>query len=596
VSQTLFNIGRSSLLAYQQAINVTGQNVSNLQNPDYTRQNPVIATNILNNATNINKDMAMGVSMTDVKRLRDELLNGYYRTENNTASQLSATSSLYTQVEFMFNELGDFKLGDTISQFWQSWQALQESPEDLSLRKNITQVGGFVADSINTKNDQLVNLRDNINQDVNYEISQVNNMLEQLSDVNKNLTKSWIETSTERNQLMDRKDALLDSLMSEMNFQAVTSPDQSVNLYLNGTPMFYKDQFRTIITDNTGALKLSTGEDITLKGGKLNGYIDMRDNILKKYQDELDSFAKNLIDNVNKIHRNGYAQDGTAGVDFFAGNSAATIAISTAMANPEKVASSLATLTSDMAVNAAPSIVDAAQSITGQAANFSVTPDDAAGNGSFRINGADILWDSSMSIQDIVDKINNYTPAVPGGPLPGIKATWNSELQQLELERDPTVDTTPPTAGITLGDPTDPAYAEAGNFTTFMHIDTAVLNKNAESSGENALCISQLWHRKVVSDPANPAAPASWTLNEEYAGLANEVAKDKNLIDNLATNKQRLVDNIKTRREAEGTVSIDEEMINIMKFQQAYGASSKLITFADEMLDTLINRTGTVGR
>ena len=43
-------------------------------------------------------------------------------------------------------------------------------------------------------------------------------------------------------------------------------------------------------------------------------------------------------------------------------------------------------------------------------------------------------------------------------------------------------------------------------------------------------------------------------------------------------------------------MNIDEEMTNLLQFQRAYQASARLITTVDEMLDTLVNRTGTVGR
>jgi flagellar hook-associated protein 1 FlgK len=49
-------------------------------------------------------------------------------------------------------------------------------------------------------------------------------------------------------------------------------------------------------------------------------------------------------------------------------------------------------------------------------------------------------------------------------------------------------------------------------------------------------------------------------------------------------------------REAVAGVNIDEEMTNMMSYQHAYSAASRLVTAVDEMLDQLINRTGLVGR
>lgn len=576
MGQSLFSIGRSSLLTYQQAINISGQNVSNLQNPDYTRQSSVISSNVLNNPSNISVDMSMGVNLDDVKRLRNDLLNGYFRTENNQMTKLETSQSVFEQVEFMFNELGDYSLSNTIDEFWKSWQALQEAPDDLSLRKNVLQDGGFLADSIRQKNEQLTDLAGTINSDIDYEITQINNLLEQLSDVNKNLTKSWIESSSERNQLLDRKDAILDSLSGEMDLQMVNQQDGSVNLYINGTPMFYKDTFRTLDLQADGSIKLSTGEDVTISGGKLSGYIEMRDTTIPKYQQMLSSFASDFINNVNKLHQNGYAKDGTAGLAFFSGTGASDI--TAAISDPEKVATALATLSSSENMNVTNRTVDSTQVISGQLDVFKTAVDDNGGSGEFTVNGVSITWDANDSIDDIIYRINN--PAVAAGdPLPGVTATWNSEIQKIELVRNPFIDTTPASPDITVAD-------VSGNFTAFTYLSTATLNKNAEGSGENALAISQLWSRKTVG------SPPSWTLDEEYLSLVNTVAKDKNVLDNLTSNKQALVGNVKLQRGQETTVSLDEELIDIMKYQQSYSACSRLISIADELLTTLIQKTG----
>ncbi|MEC0227887.1 flagellar hook-associated protein FlgK [Paenibacillus alba] len=62
------------------------------------------------------------------------------------------------------------------------------------------------------------------------------------------------------------------------------------------------------------------------------------------------------------------------------------------------------------------------------------------------------------------------------------------------------------------------------------------------------------------------------------------------------TNQQALVDQVDSRRQSVSGVSLDEEMSNMIKFQHAYGAASRFMTTFDELLDKLINGTGTVGR
>ena len=65
---------------------------------------------------------------------------------------------------------------------------------------------------------------------------------------------------------------------------------------------------------------------------------------------------------------------------------------------------------------------------------------------------------------------------------------------------------------------------------------------------------------------------------------------------NMLTSQQALVANLETRKESVSGVSVDEEIIQLMKYQHMYNASSRIINAIDEALDKLINGTGMVGR
>ncbi|MFD2705631.1 flagellar hook-associated protein FlgK [Salibacterium lacus] len=85
-------------------------------------------------------------------------------------------------------------------------------------------------------------------------------------------------------------------------------------------------------------------------------------------------------------------------------------------------------------------------------------------------------------------------------------------------------------------------------------------------------------------------------FDEEYQSLIGEygvqTAEAKQMMDNSAT----LRDNVDSRRMEVSSVSLDEEMTNMIKFQQAYNAAARNITAVDEMLDRIINNMGRVGR
>jgi flagellar hook-associated protein 1 FlgK len=60
--------------------------------------------------------------------------------------------------------------------------------------------------------------------------------------------------------------------------------------------------------------------------------------------------------------------------------------------------------------------------------------------------------------------------------------------------------------------------------------------------------------------------------------------------------QQQTTDQIDAARDGQSAVSVDEEMVNLVQFQHAYEASARVMTTIDQLLDTLINRTGMVGR
>ena len=64
----------------------------------------------------------------------------------------------------------------------------------------------------------------------------------------------------------------------------------------------------------------------------------------------------------------------------------------------------------------------------------------------------------------------------------------------------------------------------------------------------------------------------------------------------MTSNSQILSQTVENNRQSVSSVSLDEEMTNIIKFQHAYNAAARQITVVDEMLDKIINGMGRAGR
>jgi flagellar hook-associated protein 1 len=84
-------------------------------------------------------------------------------------------------------------------------------------------------------------------------------------------------------------------------------------------------------------------------------------------------------------------------------------------------------------------------------------------------------------------------------------------------------------------------------------------------------------------------------IDQGYNGLVRTIASDANEANRQLTTQQTITTTLSERRQSVSGVSLDEEMTNMIRFQRGYQASSRAMSTMDEMLDTLINRTGRVG-
>lgn len=111
---------------------------------------------------------------------------------------------------------------------------------------------------------------------------------------------------------------------------------------------------------------------------------------------------------------------------------------------------------------------------------------------------------------------------------------------------------------------------------------------DAPGDGSNALKISKISEEFLID--------GSFTVEDYWRNqisMLGIISQRANLISN---NQKSLVDAINSKREETSGVSIDEEVINMIRYQQAFSAASRILTTLDEMLSILIERTGVVGR
>ncbi len=147
---------------------------------------------------------------------------------------------------------------------------------------------------------------------------------------------------------------------------------------------------------------------------------------------------------------------------------------------------------------------------------------------------------------------------------------------------------------LTGSDGTD--FFKAGTTAANISLDPSIVDHpeliaasatGAVGNNEIALAIAGLDSRPVRG---------TMTLNQLYRGLVADIGGSAAIAYRQATAHQLSLDQFTMQQQSVSGVSLDEEMTNLIKFQQAYNAAARVITVMDEMIDVLVSKTGVVGR
>lgn len=323
-------------------------------------------------------------------------------------------------------------------------------------------------------------------------------------------------------------------------------------------------------TDNTSRVS----------GGKLASYFNVRDDNCGRYLDEIDAVAKALIWEVNRLHSQG---SGLEKLNYLQGT--------------EKV------LANGVALGTAQSGLGFADKLTGGNINFNLYNKD---NGDF-ISGGPLDFDSTTAgIQNFDPKIHSLEDVRNA-----INTTYAGQLNATILDGKLSIATDPtavPPVQFAMGTDTTGVMAALGLNTFFqgdsasnISVNTDVHNNpnrvNAGAiNGANEVNVGDASMAKAISGltKQNITISTVWktsskqTLQEYYSGVVATVGADTRTAKTNRDYNVALATDLDDRQASIAGVNIDEEMANLIKFQHSYTAAAKLITTADQMLQTLL--------
>lgn len=554
-----FTTAQLGMAASQRALDVTGQNITNINTPGYTRQRlDIVSLNTqkgdyYNSKSNIK--VGFGVEMTGISQLRDPFLDAQYRSQISKLGTSDAHAAGFELLTPIFDEATLSGVRDAFISLTSALNTLS-TPAGIANDENDAMVRSKMQILLNLFRENSVRLedvRDNVQTGfATTDVADLNQLLDNIANLNVSIKNSQI-LGNPALELQDQRNSLLDELGSYLPID-VKYKDQEIgpNQYVEVLNVTFTDtdgvkrslisdsraaQFDAIINDKSARLILADAKggttDVTdvLGSGTLKGTLDLINKSgdfdgsdfrgIGYYEKALDSLVATFAEEFNKMNiplddkgnpKNLRDENG----DIIVPPNKAILKDDTGKDVTEKDENG-----QDIPVYAYPLFEKKDDSLPFSASNIKVA--DGWTNGTYKITAS-----------------NNYV----------------------------------------------------------------VTNKETGSTAnENVLNMIKLLEKDIafkvpVTDASGSRDVRFFTGNfhDCFANLEATLGIDYKAENTMLTNQISVLNQTSNSRDGVSGVQLDEEGMNLLHYNQSYTAAARLMTTLDEALDVLINRTGVVGR
>ncbi|KYD16914.1 flagellar hook-associated protein FlgK [Saccharococcus caldoxylosilyticus] len=528
---------KRGMMTQQAALYVTGHNVANANTPGYTRQRVNFVTTEPFPAPGLNRpqipgQMGTGVTAGSIERVREYFLDIQYRGENNKLGYWEARADAVAKMEDIMNEPSDSGLAKTMDQFWQALQDLSVNPENEGARSVVRQRGLAVVETFHYLANSLSQIQTDIGTQIGVTVTQINSLAKQISELNQQIA-SVEPNGYLPNDLYDERDRLIDELSKLINVQ--------------------------VEKHQTGGNAPATAEgtyDIYFLNGNEKVYLVQGGNFQSiSFPDGQDVDGdKDHIQEMPPAAGVTILQAGGTSVSFTSNNQAT------------------------FPMGKLRGLIEAygyvVQDSNNQPIVTGIYPD--------MLNNLDKLAYTFGKLFNAVHEkgygLNGKTGASFFGGL-GQEAKGAAKTITLSADIN---DLANIAASTEEGKP-----GNGNNAINLANVGSMLLSSDT---------ISLLGIQTPISLSGLNLPLTSGTIQTNYQGWIGKLGVDGEQANRMKNNSDVLRQSVEERRQSVSSVSLDEEMMNMIKFQHAYNAAARQITVVDEMLDKIINGMGIVGR
>ncbi|HKN18902.1 MAG TPA: flagellar hook-associated protein FlgK, partial [Dissulfurispiraceae bacterium] len=215
---SLFNIGLSGLEASEQLLQITGNNVTNAQTPDYTCEQATLSS-VPTGVVSTTGTSGNGVQVTGVTRAYNSFINAQVNAENSNLSYWNNYNTAITQVQDIFNEASNAGISPSITTFFNDWQNVSQSPQDDAQRTTLISDANSLSTSISTAATSLKDVSSQLLTSSQTLTAQVNSITAQIASLNQELAGNSGSLD-----LQDQRDSLLNQLNGIVKVSSYQDP------------------------------------------------------------------------------------------------------------------------------------------------------------------------------------------------------------------------------------------------------------------------------------------------------------------------------------------------------------------------------------
>ena len=566
-------IGSSGLQTSQNALNTTAHNLSNVDTTGYTRQqvqqsNRAYVTLSTDPKSISNKQTGLGVTYSRVKQVRDYFLDKTYRKESGRSMFYEVSTEVMEEVESQLGELNGEAFQTTMTDFWTAIQELSKDPSSSVTQGLIVQRASEFVQRAGAVYKGLSSYQDNLNTQIKQNIDKINkygNQLLTLNDQIRAIESGGIEHANDlrdaRNQILDELAELTNMSFSEDRFGSVSVKIEGVDFVKDGTcyeialktdeatgfytPFWPQDATYTVQDDGTriynidGAevfdLSVEISSDLNTDIGGLKAMLLARGDHRANYTDlaerKYDSVSQSVVMNIQ------------GEFDQMIHNVVTKV--------NEILAKAAGVQTGDLTL--------ADGTVLKDARYCTVDPD-----GYMRMEDGSPIQLFTKITTDGYEKVT------------GADGTEYWVMKEEDPNR--------PESLYTIGN---------------LQVNSALMQEPSKlgfrlSDGSEDKATAEALKAAFAEEAytLNPNVQKKTTFVDYYTDLVSQVSNSGYVFRSIYENQVNTVESTQSAREQVIGVSTDEELSNMIKFQNAYNASSRYINVISEMLEHIISTLG----